>query len=169
MATRRRDSPLAEQILETLEQQGYRSTAPRRLVVRAVAGQERHFTAEGLYGHLPGLGRATIYRSLKILVETGVICRVLLEDGHLHYQLSHRGHHHHLLCVECGASQDLLGCEIGRRAGQHIGPPRIRDQRALAGSLRQVPRLRCKRDRSRLISFLPTFDTTYRLLTFIDT
>ena len=44
MATRRRDSPLAEQILETLEQQGYRSTAPRRLVVRAVAGQERHFT-----------------------------------------------------------------------------------------------------------------------------
>ena len=112
MATRRRDSPLAEQILETLEQQGYRSTAPRRLVVRAVAGQERHFTAEGLYGNLPGLGRATIYRSLKILVETGVICRVLLEDGHLHYQLSHRGHHHHLLCVECGASQDLLGCEI---------------------------------------------------------
>ena len=40
------------------------------------------------------------------------MCRVLLEDGELHYQLSHRGHHHHLLCVECGASQDLLGCDI---------------------------------------------------------
>jgi Fe2+ or Zn2+ uptake regulation protein len=112
MVTRRRSSPLAEQILETLEERGYRSTAPRRSVVQAVAGQERHFTAEELYRQLPNLGRATIYRSLKILVETGVVCRVLLEDGDLHYQLSHRGHHHHLLCVECGMSQDLLGCDI---------------------------------------------------------
>ena len=112
MATRRRNSPLAEQILDTLEERGYRSTAPRRSVVRAVAEQERHFTADGLYRQLPSLGRATIFRSLKIMVETGVLCRVLLEDGDLHYQLSHRGHHHHLLCVECGASQDLLGCDI---------------------------------------------------------
>ena len=112
MATRRRSSQLAEQILETLGERGYRSTAPRRSVIQAVAGQKRHFTAEGLYRQLPGLGRATIYRSLKILIETGVVCRVLLEDGELHYQLSHRGHHHHLLCVECGASQDLLGCDI---------------------------------------------------------
>ncbi len=112
MTTRRRSSPLAEQILGTLEERGYRSTAPRRSVVRAVAEQKRHFTAEGLYRQLPNLGRATIYRSLKILVETGVLCRVLLEEGDLHYQLSHRGHHHHLLCVECGASQDLLGCDI---------------------------------------------------------
>ena len=40
------------------------------------------------------------------------MCRVLLEDGNLHYQLSHSGHHHHLLCVQCGASEDLLGCDI---------------------------------------------------------
>ena len=88
---RRRRLSLAEQLLDTLEERGYRSTSPRRL---------------------PWVGRATIYRSLKLLVETGVLCRVLLEDGNLHYQLSHRGHHHHLLCVECGASQDLLGCDI---------------------------------------------------------
>ena len=69
-------------------------------------------TAEELRERLPRVGRATIYRSLKLLVEAGVLCRVLLEDGNLHYQLSHRGHHHHLLCVDCGASQDLLGCDI---------------------------------------------------------
>ena len=112
MTTRRRNSTLVEQILDTLEERGYRSTAPRRSVVRAVAEQQRHFTADGLYRELPNLGRATIFRSLKILVETGVLCRVLLEDGDLHYQLSHRGHHHHLLCVECGMSEDLLGCDI---------------------------------------------------------
>ena len=60
----------------------------------------------------PSFGRATVYRTLKILVENGMLCRVLLEDGDLHYQLSHHGHHHHLLCVECGSSQDLTGCDI---------------------------------------------------------
>lgn len=109
---RKRGLSLAEQLLDTLAEKGFRSTSPRREVANAIAAQQRHFTAEELRERLPWVGRATIYRSLKLLVESGVLCRVLLEDGNLHYQLSHRGHHHHLLCVECGASQDLLGCEI---------------------------------------------------------
>ena len=108
----RRNNSLAAQILETLEERGYRATFPRQAVVNAVAYQDKHFTAEELHQQLPKVGRATIYRSLKLLVETGVLCRVMLEEGDLHYQLSHRGHHHHLLCVECGASQDLMGCDI---------------------------------------------------------
>ena len=106
---------LADQLMETLEERGYRTTSPRQAVVHAIAGKGRHFTAEELREQLPGVGRATVYRALKLLVESGVLCRVLLEDGNLHYQLdqlNHRGHHHHLLCVECGISQDLLGCDI---------------------------------------------------------
>ncbi|HLF03694.1 MAG TPA: transcriptional repressor, partial [Dehalococcoidia bacterium] len=99
---RKRNSPVEEQLLETLEDRGCRDTMPRRAVVQAIAGKERHFTAEELREQLPGVGRATIFRALKLLVESGVLCRVLLEDGNLHYQLSHRGHHHHLLCVQCG-------------------------------------------------------------------
>ena len=109
---RKRGSSLATQFLETLEERGHRTTSPRRAVVDAVAAQNRHFSAEELRQKLPKIGRATIYRSLKLLVDSGVLCRVLLEEGNLHYQLSHQGHHHHLLCVECGASQDLLGCDI---------------------------------------------------------
>ena len=109
---RKRGFSLAEQLLDTLEDQGHRSTSPRRAVVQAVAAQDRHFTAEELREQLPRVGRATIFRSLKLLVESGALCRVLLEEGNLHYQLSHREHHHHLLCVVCGASQDLLGCDI---------------------------------------------------------
>ena len=109
---RKRGYSLAEQLLDTLEERGYRSTSPRRAVANVIAGQERHFNAEELREKLPEVGRATVYRSLKILVDAGVLCRVLLEEGDLHYQLSHQGHHHHLLCVECGSSQDLLGCDI---------------------------------------------------------
>ena len=109
---RKRAYSLAEELLDALGDQGYRSTSPRKAIAHAIAGQQRHFTAEELRQQLPRVGRATIYRSLKLLVDSGVLCRVLLEDGNLHYQLSHHGHHHHLLCVECGASQDLLGCDI---------------------------------------------------------
>ena len=113
MVITKRGTTVAEHILETLEERGFRSTAPRRALAAAIAEQERHFTAEGLRKHLPpSVGRATVYRTLKILVEAEVVCRVLLEDGDLHYQLSNQGHHHHLLCVLCGASQDLMGCDI---------------------------------------------------------
>ena len=88
--------PLAQQLMQALQDRGYRDTAPRRALVQVIAGKNRHFAAEELRNELPHLGRATIYRSLKILVEAGAVCRVLLEDGNLHYQLSHRGHHHHL-------------------------------------------------------------------------
>ncbi len=109
--------------MQMMEDRGYRSTAPRRALVRTVAAIDRHFTAEELCKGLPHVGRATIYRSLNLLVEAGILCRVLLEDGSLHYQLSHRGHHHHLICTECGLSQDLLGCDIeamlNEKADQH--------------------------------------------------
>ena len=113
MALKKRSVSATDRILEALEERGYRSTAPRRTLAAAIGEQDRHFTAEGLRQQLPpSLGRATVYRTLKILVEAEVLCRVLLEDGDLHYQLSHRGHHHHLLCVHCGSSQDLTGCDI---------------------------------------------------------
>ena len=113
MALTKRSATAREKILEALEERGYRSTAPRRALATAIGEQEHHFTAEGLRAQLPpNLGRATVYRTLKILVEAEVLCRVLLEDGDLHYQLSHHGHHHHLLCVHCGSSQDLMGCDI---------------------------------------------------------
>ena len=107
-----------------IEDRGYRSTAPREVLVRTIAARDGHFTAEELHKELPQVGRATVYRSLNLLVECGVVCRVLLEDGSLHYQLSHLGHHHHLICARCGASQDLLGCDIDgilkEKAAQHM-------------------------------------------------
>ena len=113
MAATKRSASVSDRILEELQERGYRSTAPRRALAAAIGEQEHHFTAEELRHRLPpNVGRATVYRTLKILVEAEVLCRVLLEDGDLHYQLSHQGHHHHLLCVLCGSSQDLMGCDI---------------------------------------------------------
>ena len=54
--------------MDALEERGYRDTAPRRTVARAIAEKERHFAAEELREPLPGIGRATVYRSLTIFV-----------------------------------------------------------------------------------------------------
>ena len=158
MALKKRNLSATEQILEALEERGYRSTAPRRTLAAAIGVQKRHFTAEGLRRQLPPtLGRATVYRTLKLLVEAGVLCRVMLEDGDLHYQLSHRGHHHHLLCVLCGSSPGLDRLRHRGLAGRHFRPPRLQAERPLAGSLRPLPRLHPKRTRRSLVSFFALY------------
>ncbi len=108
---RPRSAAIIDDIVARLNDPGHRDTEPRRLVISAVAAQRRPFAAEGLWASLPCVGRATVYRGLRVLVETDQVCRVLLEGHELRYQLSQPGHHHHLLCRECGASEDLEGCD----------------------------------------------------------
>ena len=47
------------------------------------------------------MGRATIFRTLKLLVETGIVCRLSLLDGAPRYSLSPMEDHHHTVCVRC--------------------------------------------------------------------
>jgi Fur family ferric uptake transcriptional regulator len=58
------------------------------------------------------VGRATVFRTMRLLTELDIVCRVLLEDGSLRYRVSRRGHHHHLVCVSCGNVKDLDECAI---------------------------------------------------------
>ncbi len=109
---RPRSAAVVDEIVGELTSLGHRDTEPRRLVVSAVAAQSRPFTAEELCSALPCVGRATVFRGLRLLVDTDLVCRVLLEDGEMRYQLSHGGHHHHLLCAVCGMSSDLVGCDV---------------------------------------------------------
>ena len=121
---RPRSAAVVDDIISQLSDLGYRDTEPRRLVISAIAAQSNPFTAEELCASLPCVGRATVYRGLRLLVETGQACRVLLEDHDLRYQLSHQGHHHHLLCGVCGASADLEVChaeDILREAAAAAG------------------------------------------------
>ncbi|MDI6858545.1 MAG: Fur family transcriptional regulator [Dehalococcoidia bacterium] len=99
---------------EKLRLGGQRVTKSRRRVLRALAESDDHFTIDGLARRLPAVGRATVFRTVKLLLEQGLLCRVLLEDGSVRYRLSRReAHHHHLICVECGDVQDFVECDLG--------------------------------------------------------
>ncbi len=99
---------LATDTIERLEGIGYRVTSPRRAVLDAIAGAPEPFTVEDLCARLPGVGRATVFRTMKLLQELDVICRVPLEDGSVRYSVSLSGHHHHLICGECGRVEEFL-------------------------------------------------------------
>jgi Fe2+ or Zn2+ uptake regulation protein len=100
-------------IAERLELRGHRMTPSRRRVLHAVAAQAAHFTVDDVLRAAPGVGRATVFRTMRLLVDLNVLCRVLLDDGALHYRLSARGHHHHLVCRECGRVEDFSQCDVG--------------------------------------------------------
>lgn len=111
---------------------GYRLTAPRRALIEAMQDLGERFTAEELVADAPTVGRATVFRTLRLLQDLGLVCQVVLPDGGLEYRIDEAGHHHHLVCTECGAIGDFSGCdiddllaELARRTGYDIDRHRL--------------------------------------------
>ena len=89
-------------ILAAFEERGSRMTWSRRQFARTLAQRTDSFSAEELVAELPDLGRATVYRTLRLLGEAGVLCKTTTPDGAPRYSLDGAHHHHHLVCVTCG-------------------------------------------------------------------
>lgn len=101
-------------VLATLEDNGYRLTSPRREIIGALDTKQEGFTAEEIVAELPGLGRATVYRTLKLLQEVGAICRLNMLDGAPRYTLSGVEHHHHTVCIRCGVVSEFRAATLER-------------------------------------------------------
>ncbi len=97
---------------EGIEQAGHRLTYPRQAILDLVAQRPDGFTAEEVCAQLPQVGRATVYRTVKLLLNLGLVCKMAQPDGTPRYTLSGAGHHHHTLCVRCGAAADFQQCTV---------------------------------------------------------
>ena len=108
--------PTAAAVVDVLAQHGYRLTGPRRSVLDAVLRRQRPFTAEQIVAELkavePGLGRATVYRTLEILASVDVLTRILQPGGHPAYVVGAPGHRHHLVCSGCGETVAFTACPV---------------------------------------------------------
>jgi Fur family transcriptional regulator, ferric uptake regulator len=89
-------------MLQRLNEDGLRSTAPRESVVKAVAAKRGAFNPEALVDELRpgGIGRATVYRTLELLEERGMLTRIHQAGCHA-FTVCDEGHHHHLVCNAC--------------------------------------------------------------------
>lgn len=134
--TKLHERELEHRIIDRLERAGHRLTEPRTLLVRAVSGRKyTPFTGEDLYEQLreTGLGRATVFRTLRVLQDIGVLTRLHTTDGCRRYIVGppdddhDADHHDRLICRECGhvayldecPMQDALS-RIARQSGYKV-------------------------------------------------
>ena len=93
---------------EFIAERGLKSTRQRDAILEAFLASDRHLSIEELYLHLrgshPGIGYATVYRTLKLFAESGIAREFQFGDGQTRYEHVAEGEHHdHLVCVRCGA------------------------------------------------------------------
>lgn len=85
-------------------------TANRRAVIEALAGAGAPLTLPAILAAAAGgLAQSSTYRSLSVLVEAGVVRRLVHGGDHAHYELAEHltEHHHHLICDRCGTVADV--------------------------------------------------------------
>src|SRR4051794_11531174 len=75
----------ATEIIDRIAREGHRLTTPRQTIVNLVAPRQDYFSAQEIWDEVQnqhrGIGRATVFRTLDLLVELGVLNRVHVGDG----------------------------------------------------------------------------------------
>lgn len=92
-----------------------RQTKQRDEIRRALDSRDDFVSAQLLHQHLAetgsGVGLATVYRTLNALVESGE-ADALTREGETVFRACEPGHHHHLVCRECGATIEIHADEV---------------------------------------------------------
>ena len=106
-----------------LKERGLRATRERRVILAHAFDHFGHFYAHDLLASLERHGfrvsRATVYRTLAHLVDTGLLRRHELGDRKTFYEpVFGREHHEHMVCVRCGAILEFIQDEIERLQDQ---------------------------------------------------
>jgi len=96
---------------DELIHQVYRMTPQRLMIVSAIENSENHICAEDIYTQVvakyPNVNVSTVYRTLDLLEQLGLVTKTEMGIGRVMYHPIEKGHHHHLICRECGKTIDL--------------------------------------------------------------
>jgi Fur family ferric uptake transcriptional regulator len=104
------------QVVGVLESVGVRATRQRVIVLSELMSERDDVTAQQLHERLRDrgerLGLATVYRTLGLLADEGVIDALSHHPGELCYRWCGEGHHHHLVCSSCHRVVELDECDL---------------------------------------------------------
>jgi len=98
-----------------LRKKGLVFTSQRSTILDHLLVADRHLSQEDIYAALKGggIGKVTVFRTLKLLEESLLVERVLDRYGHPLYEVElERPHHDHLVCVSCGVVREIQWPEI---------------------------------------------------------
>jgi len=102
-----------EVFAEYLVKHGLRMTPQRRVILEIFLEHGGHLASEELYDRVrqvdPAIGQATVYRTVKLLADSGLAKTVRFDDGVTRYEPKHgREHHDHLICERCRHTEEIL-------------------------------------------------------------
>ena len=126
----------AAPLITAMDRAGLRVTGPRRAVAELIVAEPGHFTSADLVDRARtrrlDIGRATIFRTLEVLTELGVIERIDLPNGEHAYVGCEPAHHHHVVCSRCGRTSEIADAglrtvvrEVARRTGFRVDEHRL--------------------------------------------
>ena len=98
-----------DEVAEKIRGRGYKATPQRLKILRALATQQ-HQSMEELRRLCSQVGLVTMYRTLHLLSELGIVRRMDLGDGP-RYELA-EDHHHHMICESCGDISEFEECPL---------------------------------------------------------
>mgnify|MGYP005843187861 CR=1 FL=1 len=103
--------------VQALRDAGYKLTTPRLVILDILEGSEGHITAADLLTKVearnPSIGRASVFRTLELMVKLGIIWPTVQGGSTVHYMLMPSGHHHHFVCTRCNTLIEFEDCVLG--------------------------------------------------------
>jgi Fur family transcriptional regulator, ferric uptake regulator len=109
---------MSDTITDRCEARGLRMTGQRRVIASVLEDSDDHPDVDELYARAsardPRISIATVYRTVKLFEETGILEKVDFGDGRARYEDAQRDHHDHLIDLDTGAVIEFFDPEIER-------------------------------------------------------
>ena len=109
---------MTDTIIDRCEARGLRMTGQRRIIAAVLEEADDHPDVDELYARAsardPKISIATVYRTVKLFDESGILDKLEFGDGRARYEDAERGHHDHLIDLETGAVIEFFDPEIER-------------------------------------------------------
>ena len=127
---------MTRNIIQRCSQSGLRMTEQRRVVAQVLETSHDHPDVEELYARAleldPRISIATVYRTVKLFEEAGILDKLEFGDGRARYEDAERDHHDHLIDMQTGQviefvdpEIELLQEKIAKRLGYHLKDHRL--------------------------------------------
>lgn len=112
-----KDLPVRLRLAKYLDSQGKRRTPERFAILEKIYSSSTHVDVATLYTSMLADGfrvsRATVYNTLGLLVEAGLVRSVAFGDGVTRYErITTASNHHHLVCTRCGKVKEIKAAEM---------------------------------------------------------
>lgn len=107
---------MSEPIISRCEAKGLRMTGQRRVIAQVLEESDDHPDVEELYARASaidsGISLATVYRTVKLFEEAGILDKLEFGDGRARYEDAERDHHDHLIDIHSGEVIEFVDAEI---------------------------------------------------------